>query len=132
MAKAATNKQLKMAFEEHLKETKNQIKRLQDVASEVGVELKDKECKAMKGLIKEGEDMIKEKAEQAFHDAGLIASAQRVEHYEIAGYGTVINYLQMLKFPKAADLLIKTLEEEKEADKRLSGIAEKINSKAMA
>jgi ferritin-like metal-binding protein YciE len=132
MARAAKNQRLKKAFEDHLEETKNQIKRLQQVASDIGVDIKGQECKAMKGLIKEGEDMIKERAEEAVHDAGLIASAQRVEHYEIAGYGTVVNYLQMLKFYEAADLLSETLDEEREADKKLTVIAEEINTKAMA
>jgi ferritin-like metal-binding protein YciE len=132
MAKAAQNPKLKKAFEEHLKETQNQIKRLQQVASEIGIDIKGEECKAMKGLIKEGEDMMKEKAEETVRDAGLIASAQRVEHYEIAGYGTVVNYLQMLDFQDAADLLAETLDEEKEADEKLTAIAEEVNAEAMA
>jgi ferritin-like metal-binding protein YciE len=132
MAKAAKNPNLKKAFEDHLKETKNQIKRLQQVAEEIGVNIEGEECKAMKGLIKEGEDLINEKADPAVHDAGLIASAQRVEHYEIAGYGTVVNYLEMLEYDEAADLLSETLDEEREADQKLTAIAEEVNADAMA
>lgn len=132
LAKSAKSKKLKDAFELHLEQTKNQIERLKQVAKDIDVDIKGEECDAMKGLVKEGEDMIKQKAEDAVHDAGLIASAQRVEHYEIAGYGTVVRYLQMLNLKDAAKLLTETLKEEKETDKKLSQIAEEINAEALA
>ncbi|MEN6453176.1 MAG: ferritin-like domain-containing protein [Prolixibacteraceae bacterium] len=132
MAKSAKNPNLKAAFESHLKQTETQIERLEKVASEIDVEIKGEECKAMKGLIREGSEMMKENADEAVHDAGLIAAAQRVEHYEIAGYGTVVRYLQMMKMTSAAKTLSKTLDEEKETDLKLTEIAEKINVDAMA
>ena len=85
----------------------------------------------MKGLVKEGEDMMQEDAADSVLDAGLIASAQRVEHYEIAGYGTVVRYLEMLNLKDAAKLMEETLKEEKETDKKLSKIAEEINAEAI-
>jgi ferritin-like metal-binding protein YciE len=132
MAKSAKNPNLKAAFESHLKQTETQIERLEKVASEIDVEIKGEECKAMKGLIREGSEIMKENADEAVHDAGLIAAAQRVEHYEIAGYGTVVRYLQMMKMTSAAKTLSKTLDEEKETDLKLTEIAEKINVDAMA
>ncbi len=132
MRDSAKSEKLKTAFDNHLKETKNQVKRLEQVGKEIGVELSGEECKAMKGLIKEGQQIIKEKADEAVHDAGLIAAAQRVEHYEIAGYGTVLSYLKMLKLDKAKNLLAETLKEEKAADEKLTKIAEEINVAAVA
>ena len=131
MAKSAKNKKLRTAFEQHLEQTKNQIKRLEQVAKDIKVDIKGEECKAMKGLVKEGEDMMKEDAADSVLDAGLIASAQRVEHYEIAGYGTVVRYLEMLNLKDAAKLMEETLKEEKETDKKLSKIAEEINAEAI-
>lgn len=131
MAKAAKNQKLQSAFEEHLRQTENQIRRLEQVSSELDFDLKGEECEAMKGLVKEGEEMIKQKAVDAVHDAGLIAAAQRVEHYEMAGYGTVIRYLQLLKHDKAAKLMSETLKEEKETDSKLNKMAEEINAEAM-
>ncbi len=133
MAKSAQSSTLKSAFESHLRQTETHIQRLEKVASQIDIDLKGgEECKAMKGLIKEGSQMMKENAEEAVHDAGLIASAQRVEHYEIAGYGTVVRYLQMLKMDSAAKILTQTLDEEKQTDLKLTEIAEKINVDAMA
>jgi ferritin-like metal-binding protein YciE len=132
LAKSANNKKLRTAFENHLEETKHQIERLEQVASEINVDIKGEDCDAMKGLIKEGEEMMKKNAQDAVHDAGLIASAQRVEHYEIAGYGTVVRYLEMLDMKKAAKLMQETLKEEKEADVKLTKIAEEVNADAMA
>ena len=131
LAKSAKNKKLRTAFEQHLEQTKNQIKRLEQVAKDIKVDIKGEECKAMKGLVKEGEDMMKEDAADSVLDAGLIASAQRVEHYEIAGYGTVVRYLEMLNLKDAAKLMEETLKEEKETDKKLSKIAEEINAEAI-
>jgi ferritin-like metal-binding protein YciE len=132
MAKSAKNKQLRTAFEHHLEETKNQIKRLEQVAKDIKVDIKGEDCEAMKGLVKEGEEMMQENAKDAVHDAGLIAAAQRVEHYEIAGYGTVVRYLEMLNFKEAAKLMSETLKEEKEADVKLTKIAEQVNAEAMS
>ena len=131
LAKSAKSKKLKDVFELHLKQTQKQIERLEKVASDIKVDLKGEQCEAMKGLVKEGEEMMKEKAASAVHDAGLIASAQRVEHYEIAGYGTVVRYLEMLNEKNAAKLMSETLKEEKETDKKLSQLAEEINAEAM-
>ncbi|HZH73107.1 MAG TPA: ferritin-like domain-containing protein [Mariniphaga sp.] len=131
LAKSAKSKKLKDAFELHLKQTQKQIERLEKVASDIKVDLKGEQCEAMKGLVKEGEEMMKEKAASAVHDAGLIASAQRVEHYEIAGYGTVVRYLEMLNEKSSAKLMSETLKEEKETDKKLSQLAEEINAEAM-
>ncbi len=132
MAKSAKSTTLKSAFESHLKQTEVHLNRLEKVASEIDMDIKGEECKAMKGLIKEGSEMMKEDAEEAVHDAGLIAAAQRVEHYEIAGYGTVVRYLQMMKMTNAAKTMVQTLDEEKQTDLKLSEIAEKINEDAMA
>ncbi len=132
MAKSARNNKLRTAFEDHLEETRHQIERLEKAASQLKVNIKGEDCEAMKGLVKEGEEMMKENASDAVHDAGLIASAQRIEHYEMAGYGTVIRYLQMLNEKDAAKLLSETLDEEKEADKKLTKIAEEVNAEAMA
>ncbi len=132
MAKAANNSKLKNAFESHLDQTRNQIKRLEKISSDLKVDIKGGTCEAMKGLVKEGEQMIKAKADGDVHDAGLIAAAQRVEHYEIAGYGTAVRYLQMLRMDDAAKLLSETLDEEKETDVKLTKIAEEINVEAMA
>lgn len=132
MAKSAKSSTLKAAFENHLKQTETHIERLETVASEIAIDIKGEECKAMKGLIREGSEMMKENADEAVHDAGLIAAAQRVEHYEIAGYGTIVRYLQMMKMTSAAKTLSKTLDEEKQTDLKLTEIAEKINVDAMA
>src|SRR3954471_10429499 len=88
MAKAATNEELKAGFEEHLEQTKGHVERLEQIAEKLGVKLTGHKCKAMEGLIEEGSEMISEDAEDSVRDAGLIGAAQRVEHYEIAGYGT--------------------------------------------
>lgn len=132
LAKSAKNSKLRTAFENHLEQTQHQIERLEKVAKQLKIDLKGEECDAMKGLVKEGEDMMKEDATDAVHDAGLIASAQRVEHYEMAGYGTVVRYLEMLNEKDAAKILTETLNEEKETDKKLTKLAEEINAKAMA
>jgi ferritin-like metal-binding protein YciE len=132
MANAAKNEKLRSAFEHHLEETEHQIERLEKVSSELNFDIKGEDCDAMKGLIKEGEEMIKKEAENAVHDAGLIAAAQRVEHYEIAGYGTIVRYLEMLDMKQAAKLMSETLHEEKEADVKLTKIAKMINEEAMA
>ncbi len=131
LAKAASNKDLKKAFEDHLKETEKQLERLKDVASAMEFDPEGETCAAMKGLIKEGQDMIKMKAEDSIKDAGLIACAQRVEHYEIAGYGTARTLAEQLNNKEAVSMLEKTLNEEKKADEKLNKLAlKKVNAKA--
>src|SRR5690606_33764424 len=109
MAKAAFNSKLKKAFEDHLKETEEQLERIKEVAELLDMDPTGETCAAMKGLIKEGKDMIKMKGEESVKDAGLIASAQRVEHYEMAGYGAAHTYAEQLGLKDAAKLLQKTL-----------------------
>ena len=130
MAKAASSPDLKRAFESHLKETKAQVDRLEQVFAGLDMSPKGKKCKAMEGLVEEGAEWIEEDADPDVMDAGLIAAAQRVEHYEIAGYGCVRTYAQLLGETKAASLLQKTLDEEGAADKKLTQIAKKINVEA--
>ncbi len=133
MVKAANNSKLKKAIEDHLGETKNQKKRLEKVAELLDIEPDGHKCKAMAGLITEGEDMLKEDAEPEVRDAAIIGAAQRVEHYEIAGYGTACSYAKMLGESEVANLLSETLDEEKGADETLNDLAvEKINKMAMA
>lgn len=132
MQKNATDEKLKKAFEKHLEETKEHKKRLEEVCEELGVKPTGEECKAMKGLIKEAESFIKEDAEDDVKDAGLIAEAQRVEHYEISGYGTVIRYAKELGHEKIAKKLAKTLEDEYKTDENLNKMAEgRLNRKAI-
>ena len=133
MAKAAEDRQLVKAFTSHLAETKRQVKRLEKIFEELDVSPTGKTCKAMKGLLAEGKDTIAEDALPSVKDAALIASAQRVEHYEMAGYGCVRTFARLLGFEKAADLLQETLDEEGAADKALTQLAETvINAEAVA
>lgn len=120
MAKKASAAELQAAFTEHLEVTRGQVERLEQVFAELGVSPKGKKCKAMEGLIEEGKEVIEEDGNPAVIDAALIACAQRVEHYEIAGYGCVRTYANLLGFSKAAGLLQETLDEEGEADKTLT------------
>ncbi len=131
LAKSARSNKLRNAFEKHLEQTGHQIDRLEKVASQLKLDITGEDCDAMKGLVKEGEEMMHEEAADAVHDAGLIAAAQRVEHYEMAGYGTVVRYLQMLNEKDAEKLMSETLNEEKETDKKLTKLAEEINAEAM-
>lgn len=108
MAKAASSKDLKRAFESHLKETEGQVKRLEQVFEMLETSPRGKKCKAMEGLVEEGSELMKEDADPDVMDAGLIAAAQRVEHYEMAGYGCVRTYAQLLGETKAESLLHKT------------------------
>jgi ferritin-like metal-binding protein YciE len=124
MAKAATSPKLKEAFETHLRETEGHVKRLEQVFTALDMAARGKKCKAMQGLIEEGSEMMEENAEPEVMDAGLIAAAQRVEHYEMAGYGTVRTYAQTLGEKQAVTLLQQTLDEEKHADELLTQIAE--------
>jgi ferritin-like metal-binding protein YciE len=127
MAKAASSTELRGAFEEHLEQTKEHARRIETIFEKMGEKGKGQKCKAMEGLVKEGGEVIKEDMEDGVKDAALIAAAQRVEHYEMAGYGCVRTYAALLGDNEAAALLEKTLQEEKEADETLGGIAEQIN-----
>ena len=124
MAKAATAQPLKNAFQEHLAQTQTHIRRLEQVFQRLGKEPNRETCEAMKGLIKEGQEMIDAKGDDDTRDAGLIAAAQRVEHYEIAGYGTVRTFARQLGLDDVASILQQTLGEEGETDKKLTQIAE--------
>jgi ferritin-like metal-binding protein YciE len=131
MAKAANSSKLKSAFEEHLKQTENHIKRLEQVFESIGKKPTRKSCVGMKGLIEEGSELMKENAEPEVLDAGLIAAAQKVEHYEMAAYGTARSYANLLGMGEAARLLEQTLEEEKATDAKLTSLAEgSVNVKA--
>ncbi len=132
MAEKAENPQLRQAFETHLKETEQQRKRLEQIGKMCGFDVKGEKCQAMEGLIKEGKHMLEMKGDASVRDAGLIASAQRVEHYEMAGYGTARTYAQQLGLNEAADLLEQTLNEEKRTDQKLNDIAiSRVNKQAM-
>lgn len=126
MAKAASSRELATAFTDHLAETKGQIFRLETIFTELGVSPKGKKCKAMEGLLEEGKEVMAEDADASVLDAALIAAAQRVEHYEMAGYGCVRTYARLLGFDDAADLLQETLDEEGTADKKLTELAESV------
>jgi ferritin-like metal-binding protein YciE len=124
MAEAAHNQSLKSAFQQHLRETQNHVNRLEQVFRSMGRNPESKTCQAMKGLIEEGQEVISATGDADVKDAGLIAAAQRVEHYEIAGYGTARTFAQRLGKQDAARLLQQTLDEEGAADKKLTQIAE--------
>ena len=124
MAKAATNEDLKAGFEEHFEQTKGHAERLDKIAEILDKKLTGHKCKAMEGLVEEGSELISEDAEDAIRDAGLIGAAQRVEHYEIAGYGTARSIARHLGHEDIADILEETLEEEKETDEKLTELAE--------
>lgn len=126
MAKAASNPQLQRAFQEHLAQTRQHVQRLEQIFQQLGDKPKGQTCKGMEGLIKEGEEMIKMKGDSAAIDAGLIAAAQRVEHYEIAGYGCVRTYAAQIGDSQGAMLLQQTLDEEGMTDKRLTQLAEQV------
>jgi len=126
MAKAAQNEELREGFEMHLDQTEQQISRLEQVVETLGESMKRKVCKAMKGLIEEGSEMIQEKKGSAAIDAALIAAAQKVEHYEIASYGTLCAWAKQMNHSDALELLHETLEEEKMTDEKLTQLAENL------
>lgn len=126
MAEAASSEELVAAFQEHLEVTRQQVKRLDKVFQKIGAKPGGKTCEGMQGLLREGEKMISELPKSAVLDAGLIAAAQKVEHYEISSYGTARAMAEMLGQEDAAELLEETLEEEKETDENLTEIAESI------
>lgn len=124
MAKAAESEELRTAFEEHLDQTRGHLERLERVFDLLGKKARGKSCQAMEGLIEEGAEIIDADGDPMVRDAGLIAAAQRVEHYEMAVYGCLHAWAQQLNNPKAAELIEETLGEEKEADRKLTQIAE--------
>ncbi len=124
MAKAASAPELKDAFNQHLEQTRHQVERLDQIFQDLGKNPRGKKCIGMQGLIEEGNELLKEKAEPAVKDAGIISAAQRVEHYEMAGYGSVRTYAQMLGFDDAAQALQQTLDEEGDTDHKLTQLAE--------
>lgn len=123
MAKTATNEELKAAFESHLEQTQEHVSRLEQIFEELGEKPKGHKCEAMKGLLEEGKQMMEEDADEDVMDAGLICAAQKVEHYEIATYGCLRTYAEMLGFDEQADLLQETLDEEKDTDENLTELA---------
>jgi len=124
MAKAAKSEELREGFEMHLQETENQIQRIEQVAETLGESIKRKTCKAMRGLIEEGSELMQEKKGSAALDAALIAAAQKVEHYEIASYGTLCAWAKQMNHHEALELLHETLEEERATDEKLTQLAE--------
>lgn len=133
MAASASSPELRQSFQTHLAQTEGHVQRLEAIFSQLGQEPERKPCKAMKGLIAEGSEMIKEDAVPEVKDAGLIAAAQRVEHYEIAAYGSARTYAETLGRTDAAQLLGQTLKEEEQTDKKLTKLAvQTINQRALA
>jgi len=124
MAKAATSDELRTAFENHLAQTEEQVVRIETIMESFGESPKGQKCAGMEGLIEEGKNFLKEEADEDVMDAGIIAAAQKVEHYEIASYGAVVEYARVLGHTEAQRLLEQTLEEEKNADQLLNQLAE--------
>jgi ferritin-like metal-binding protein YciE len=124
MAKAAMSGQLRQAFEEHLGQTEGHVERLEQIFESLAQKSSGKKCAAMAGLIKEGDELASDTEGTAVRDAGLIAAAQKVEHYEISGYGTARTHAEILGHTAAVRLLEETLEEEKQADEKLGGLAQ--------
>jgi len=123
MVKNATNEDLIAALENHLEETEGQIEKLEQVFESIGKKAQAKKCEAMAGLVKEAEEIMKESEDGAMRDAGIIAAAQKVEHYEIATYGTLRTFAQTLGMEDAAGILEEILDEEKSADEKLTDVA---------
>ena len=130
MAKAASSEELREGFQEHLEQTKGHVQRLEQIFKMLNETPKGKKCKGMEGLVEEGSELMKEDLEDALLDAALIGAAQRVEHYEIAAYGTVRAFAEELGESQHASLLAETLEEEKETDEKLTELAKQINAEA--
>ncbi len=130
LAKAASNEELRDAFREHLEVTKGQVQRLEQVFEMLDQKARSKACKGMRGLVEEGQEIIQEDADERLHDLALIGAAQKVEHYEIAGYGTVRTFAQAMGNKDVAQLLDQTLKEEEATDKKLTQIAKSIYKEA--
>jgi ferritin-like metal-binding protein YciE len=132
MISAASSKDLKQGLTEHLDVTKNQATRIEQIFEDLGEKPKTEKCKGMQGILAEGNDLVGDLKDPNVRDAGIIAAAQRVEHYEMAGYGTARTFATILDEPEASKLLQQTLDEEKEADQTLTDLAGKINETASA
>jgi ferritin-like metal-binding protein YciE len=132
LAKAASTPELQEALRSHLEETKGQVERLDQIAEIVGKKLTGKTCAGMKGVLEEGSEVLEDIEEGNVRDAALIGASQRVEHYEIAGYGTARDLAKLLGLDDAVELLEQTLEEEKAADKKLTVISKSVNNQAKA
>ena len=130
MANAASSDELRKGFEEHLEHTRGHVQRLEQIFESLGESPKGKKCVGMEGLVKEGSEVIEEDFEGALMDAALIGAAQRVEHYEIAAYGTASEFAKILGESEHVSLLEQTLKEEKETDEKLTKLAEEINPQA--
>jgi ferritin-like metal-binding protein YciE len=130
MAKASYSESLRGAFEEHLEKTKEHAARIERIFADLDMPVKREKCKGMQGLISEGNAFLKKKLSPEVQDAGIIAAAQRVEHYEIAAYGCVRTFAELLQNQEAVDLLEQTLQEEKDADEKLTELAQQINVEA--
>ena len=126
MAKGASSEELKEAIDKHLEQTKGHVQRLEQVFEQLGEKAKGKTCRAMKGLIEEGSEILEEDGDDSVIDAGIIVAAQKVEHYEIASYGSVRTFANLLGQKKAAELLQATLDEESEANELLNKLAESV------
>jgi ferritin-like metal-binding protein YciE len=126
MAKAATSPELRRAFERHLEETRRQVERLDEIGAELDMKMTGKKCKGMEGLLAEGKELLEEDLPEEALDAGLIGAAQKVEHYEIAAYGTARTHAEMLGYRRVAKLLQQTLNEEGATDKKLTQLAESV------
>ena len=130
MAEAATSDQLRSGFEQHLEQTREHAQRIERIFNSMGEKVKGKKCKGMNGLISEGQDVMGEDYDGELMDAALISAAQRVEHYEIAAYGTVRTFANILGEQEAVTLLEQTHEEEKETDEKLTELADNLNFQA--
>ena len=130
MAKAASSDELRQGFEEHLEQTRGHVRRLEQIFESLGENPKGKKCAGMEGLVKEGSEVMEEDFEGALMDAALIGAAQRIEHYEIAAYGTVSEFAKILGEREHVSLLEETLQEEKETDEKLTTLAQDINPQA--
>lgn len=132
LAKAASNEELRKSIEEHLKETQQQVERVEQAFEETGKSPRAKTCEAMKGLIEEAEEVLKEGEKSPVRDALIIACAQKVEHYEIATYGTLCTWAKAVGYDNALKLLKQTMDEEEKADRKLSKLATTVNEEALA
>jgi ferritin-like metal-binding protein YciE len=131
VAKEASSEELRQAIDEHLEQTRDQAERLEQIFEQLGEKAKGKKCKGMQGLLEEAQETLDEDMEEDTKDAAIIAAAQRVEHYEISGYGTARTYANLLGENEASELLEETLNEEKETDQKLTQLAEQINVEAV-
>ena len=132
MAKGASSDELRKGFEKHLEETKGHVERLEKIFKRLGASGKGKKCAAMEGLVEEGKELLDEEEESDVRDAGLICAAQKVEHYEIASYGSAIEWARLLGDSDSETLLQKTLDEEKRTNEKLTEVAETVNTAALS